>query len=131
MNASQTTQDEQELVAINITIGQAEKWAAQPWAIKFLEYALADDFRFMRVTGEEVNKQDYLQALTSGQRTYQSLDSDDVNVELANDSAEVTLRVTTTGHNQGNLVEGQFRNHRKYEKRQGRWLLIDWYNTRI
>jgi hypothetical protein len=125
----QDIQDEQALVAINIAIGQAEKWAVQPWAITFLDYILAEDFRFRRVTGEEVIKKDYLEALTSGARTYEYLNSDDVKVDLLGERATVTLRVTTKGYNDNRLIEGQFRNTRAFEKRQGRWQLVTWQNT--
>jgi len=129
LSTLQDIQDEHALVAINITIGQAEKWAAQSWAITFLEYILADDFRFRRATGEEVMKKDYLEALTSGARTYEYLDSDDVKMDLLGERATVTLRVTTKGYNNNRLIEGQFRNSRIFEKRQGRWQLVAWQNT--
>lgn len=119
--------EEQKLRDLNIKIGEAEKNGD----VEFLESILAENLIFERANKNVVNKEEYLAALSSGARTYESLVTDQIKVGLDDDNAVVTLRVTTKGKLNGEEFSGQFTNVRRFVRLNGQWQCVEWRNTRI
>lgn len=120
-------QQRDALVRLNEKLGEAQ----QSTNIDFLSSILADKLYFQRANGDVINKESYLAALSSGERVYDTLNSDEIKVGFTKSGAIVTLRVTTKGKFNGTDFSGQFRNVRKFVKVEGEWQCDDWRNCRI
>jgi hypothetical protein len=117
---------ENELIELNIKIGEAEKQRQQD----FLRHVLHDDLIFRRASGKIVNKQRYLAELSDQNNTYEYLISEEVKPTVYEGIAVVSLRVRAKGKRGNDSFEGVYRNIRLFLKDHG-WFCVVWFNTII
>jgi hypothetical protein len=121
---------EQELINLNMDIGEAEKQRDSD----FLGSVLSDALKFRRANGTIVDKSTYLDDLQKPDNTYEYLISEDIEVQVYERVAVVTLRVRAKGTRVAKPFEGIFRNVRIFLKEQDKkpaWQLHFWFNVRI
>ncbi len=121
---------EQDLVDLNIKIGEAEKQRDEG----FLGSILADDLKFRRANGTVVDKVTYLAGVQDVNNTYEYLHSEDVESTVYENTAIVALRVRAKGVKGGTPFEGTFRNIRLFlnqPDKQPVWQCYMWFNARI
>jgi len=123
---------EQDLIDVNIKIGEAEK---QRDAV-YLSTKLADNLRFRRANGTIVDKETYLADLQDLNNTYEYLYSEDVQATVYENTAVVSLRVRAKGTRGGTPFEGIFRNIRLFLNQPDKdknpvWQCYMWFNARI
>src|SRR5216684_8608932 len=92
-----------------------------------LDQLWADDYLFIRWTGEIMDKHERLAAIRSGKFQVQSVRSDEVKVRVFNDVAFLTDRERIRT-NRGEIT---VRSTRAFIFRSGRWQLITAQKTRI
>jgi hypothetical protein len=126
MKDNQNKTDEQDLIELNIKIGEAE---LKRNAI-FLAGILADDLKFRRANGTIVDKTAYLTGVQDPANIFDYLYSEDVQVSVYETTAVVALRVRAKGMRSGTPFEGTFRNLRVF-LRQPAWQCTMWFNVRI
>jgi Domain of unknown function (DUF4440) len=117
---------ENELIELNIRIGEAEKKPDEA----FLKRILADDLIFRRASGKVVNKKEYLEDLLNPDNTYEYLISEDVKPTVYEGLAVVSLRVRTKGKRGITNFEGTYRNIRLFLKNK-EWQCVMWFNIEI
>jgi len=91
----------------------------------------ADDYVSTNNVGLVRTKAQVIEDLKSGALKVESMISDDVNVRVQGDTAIVTGRVTTKVQDRGRDTSGQNRFTQVYMKRNGRWQLVAFQQTRI
>jgi glyoxylase I family protein len=124
MSAGVTVQT--DLRDLNVQIGAAEKEHRVP----FLRDILHDDLLFRRADGKVVGKDEYLEALEG--RTYDTLQTEIVEIDSRGDSAVVTAIVTAAGTtSDGTKFGGTFRNVRTFVGGESQWRCTLWINTRV
>jgi ketosteroid isomerase-like protein len=96
-----------------------------------LDRTLADDFTLINPAGRLLNKAQYIADIKSGDLRYESLNYDDVKVQVYRGVAVVIGRVTRRGQYKGQDNSGQFRFTHVFVKHQGGWQLVVAQATRI
>ena len=84
-----------------------------------LDRTLADDFTLINPAGRVLNKALYIADIKSGDLRYESLNYDDVKVQVYRGVAVVIGRVTRRGQYKGQDNSGQFRFTHVFVKHQG------------
>jgi hypothetical protein len=126
---------ENELIELNIKIGEAEKQRQED----FLKGVLADDLIFRRASGKVVNKVEYLADLVNPDNKYEYLISEDVQPTVFDvqptvyeDVVTVSLLVRAKGQLETKEFEGVYRNIRIFLKNENKgWQCVVWFNTVI
>lgn len=124
------TKSHDELVDLNVKIGEAEKQRD----CGFFESVLSEAFKFRRANGAIVDKAAYLEDLQKPENTFEYLVSEDIQGQVYEGVAVVTLRVRAKGTRGAKRFEGTFRNIRIFLKEPDRkpsWQLHFWFNVRI
>lgn len=126
----QTYDAGKELLDLTWRIGEAEK---RRDALFFKEL-LADTLTFRRTNGMVVDKDTFLKELMNSANTFDSLESEDITVEIHEGVATVTLIVRAKGMREGKPLDGVYRNIRIFVREgdtQPKWKLHSWFNVRI
>ncbi len=97
---------------------------------KALERIWADDFIFTNPFGEVTTKAQEIANVKSGELTFESFTTDDVQVRTFVDVAVLTGRATVKGHYKGQDISGRYRYTDTYVKLEGRWQIIAAQATR-
>lgn len=126
---------ENELIELNIKIGEAEKQRQED----FLKGVLADDLIFRRASGKVVNKVEYLADLVNPDNKYEYLISEDVQPTVFDvqptvyeDVVTVSLLVRAKGQRETKEFEGVYRSIRIFLKNENKgWQCVVWFNTVI
>src|SRR5206468_834977 len=117
--------DKQFLMELNKKMGENEKSAD----LIFFQDLLADNFLFRRANGDVVNREAYLQDLEQiAENPYQRLDTHVREVVVDKDSAVATVLVIAKRKKMEQ--PGGFNNVRMFERRNGKWKLVSWINTK-
>lgn len=118
------------LTELNKKIGEAEKTRDD----QFMAAILSDKLVFRRVNGTSVDKMSYLEGLTNLANTYEYLDTSEIEVQIFEDVAVVTLCVQASGQKKDGPFSGRFRNIRIFMKEVDAphgWRCHMWFNTKM
>lgn len=118
------------LTELNKKIGEAEKSRDD----QFMADILSDKLVFRRADGTSVNKTSYLESLTNPANTYDHLNTSEIEVQIFQDVAVVTLCVQASGQRGDKPFSGRFRNIRIFMKETDTshgWRCHMWFNTKI
>lgn len=118
------------LTELNKKIGEAEKARDD----KFMAEILSDKLVFRRADGITVNKTCYLESLTNPANTYNHLEVSEIEVQIFQDVAVVSLCVQASGQRGDKPFSGRFRNIRIFMKEVDAphgWRCYMWFNTKI
>ena len=121
---------ERELRDLSIQMGEAEQQRHE----MFFATLLSDTLTFRRSNGTIVGKEAFLKDLMNPANTFDSLESDDIVVEIYEGVATVTLIVRTSGMREGRPFDGVFRNIRIFVRepnKQPPWQLHCWFNVGV
>lgn len=127
MNESKT--DETVLIELNRRIGEAEKARDD----QFMAEILSEKLVFRRASGIAVNKTNYLENLANPANTYDQLDVSEIEVQIFQDVAVVSLCVQASGQRGDKSFSGRFRNLRIFMKEVDAphgWRCHMWFNTK-
>ena len=96
-----------------------------------LDRLLPEHFTFTRPSGIVLGKAQLLQAIASGELSYESFDRqyDEVSVYLNTSSA--IGQDTVRGQYQGRDISGQYRFSNMYVERGGRWVVVATHASRL
>lgn len=118
------------LSELNKRIGEAEKSRDD----QFMADILSEKLVFRRMSGISVYKTCYLESLTNPANTYDQLDVSEIEVQIFQDVAVVTLCVQASGQKGERPFSGRFRNIRIFMKEADAphgWRCHMWFNTKI
>jgi ketosteroid isomerase-like protein len=98
-----------------------------------LDRIWSDDYLFTNADGALLTKAQRLANLKSGATGFESINSneDEVNLRVYGDVVVVNSRVTLKGQYSGKKTSGQFRSLHVWVRREGRWQLVANQITRI
>jgi hypothetical protein len=99
----------------------------------FFREHLDNEFFFRRGAGEQrlVNKEQYIAGLSDPANSNEILKTKVMHVEAWEDQAFVEAQVWFKGRRGGRDVDGVFRNVRLFERKDGQWLWVVWFNKAI
>jgi hypothetical protein len=124
-NAEQT-----ELIALNQRIGVAEKSRDAV----FMSEVIHESLVFRRANGTIVGKAAYLEGLSNPTNTYSKLEVSEVDAQVFETLAQVSLIVNAEGMRGETPFSGKFRNLRIFMKDTTAphgWLCHMWFNAKI
>lgn len=123
-------QVECKLIELNTQIGEAEM-RHNDEDVAFLVQVLSDDLIFRRANGQIVRKKEFLWDLIQPENTFDYLIPENVEPKVFEDTAVVSLLVRAKGKRGEAGFEGVYRNLRLFQKREGEWRCVVWFNTEI
>lgn len=118
------------MIELNQRIGEAEKVRDD----QFMADVLSDKLVFRRANGTTVDKTCYLESLTNPANIYDQLDVSEIEVQIFQDAAVVTLCIQASGQRGDKTFSGRFRNIRIFMKEADAphgWRCHMWFNTKI
>jgi ketosteroid isomerase-like protein len=89
-----------------------------------LDHILADDFIFTDPHSAPLTKTEWLEDLTSGHLTFESINIDDLQVSIHGDTALANGRVTMKAKSKQGGYSGQYHYTDVYVRQEGRWRAI-------
>ncbi|HEX2909992.1 MAG TPA: nuclear transport factor 2 family protein [Chloroflexia bacterium] len=89
----------------------------------FLERTLTDDFVGIGPLGFMLNKEAWLQRLSSGDLNYESVELDEEQVRIYTDAAVTICRLIQKGKYRDEDIQGQLRTSLIWVKQRENWLL--------
>ncbi len=99
--------------------------------IAFFDQTLAEDFRSINPIGKIVDKPQSMVDTRSGDVSFKSSKSDDLQVRVYGEMAVITGRATMVGHFKGHSISGQYRYTHVYLQRDGRWQVVSAQSNRV
>lgn len=96
-----------------------------------LESILAEDLIYTHSSGRVETKEEFINALRSGQTKYEAFDREGVTVRAYGDSAVVTGAAKMTVRRPNQVNNFQIRFIDVYVRRGGRWQMVAWQSTRL
>ncbi len=96
-----------------------------------LNRILADDLTYTHSNGEIDTKAQLIASLNSGERKYEAIQPEDVNVRVYRDAAVVTGRASMKTKSKGQEHSFQIRFIDVYVKKGKRWQMVAWQSLRL
>jgi hypothetical protein len=123
------TEDLAALAELNVRFGEEERRGAAGRA--FFEQALDASFRFRRGDGSVVDRDRFLEGLADAASSTELLETEVVQVQVLGEQAFVEALVRFEGRRGGKPAQGVFRNLRLFERAEGRWRCVMWFNKKV
>jgi Domain of unknown function (DUF4440) len=121
--------DKVELARLNHELVDAERRGAG--GVEFFERLLDERCVVRRGDGTLVDRSCFIEALGDPRNSSDELTTEICQVQVFGDQAFVEALVRLRGRRRGNEVDGTFRNLRFFERRDGEWRLVMWFNKRL
>ena len=117
-----------ELKELNEKFGEAEKAKD----LSFFEQYMSDNMIFRRAAPGVIDtKEIFLRKLDDPDLIYKSISTKVTNVAETGSHAIVRAIVAVDMVNHGDAIQGSFDNLRVFEKSQGDWKLLMWFNRKL
>jgi Domain of unknown function (DUF4440) len=119
----------QELIRLNIKIGESEK----DKDLAFFENYLSDELLFVRASGKTNSKNEFIEALKNPNLMYRQIDTQVVKVIVTNDGKKAFVKAIVKAiiNNEGKETNGFYINNRFFELKGKGWILTNWHNYEL